>query len=82
MFEANSCGKISTRLFFSIPLPKYCSVICHLTPIVQKCNRPFSSSENECGSNDISLQFVEFSNVHNCDRSSNAILSNLAYKIV
>ena len=29
------------------------------------CNRPFSYSDNECGSNDISLQFVEFSNVHN-----------------
>ena len=45
-------------------------------------NRPFSYSENECGSNDISLQFEEFSNVHNCDRSSNATRSNLAYKIV
>ena len=45
-------------------------------------NRPFSYSESKCGSNDISLQFVEFSNVHNCDRSSNATLSNLAYKIV
>ena len=30
-------------------------------------NRPFSYSESVCGSNDISLQFVEFSNVHNCD---------------
>ena len=45
-------------------------------------NRPFSYSENECGSNDISLQFVEFSNVDNCDRSVNATLSNLEYKIV
>ena len=46
--------------------------------------RPFSYSENECVSNDISLQFVEFSNVHNCDRSSktNTTLSNLVYKIV
>ena len=49
---------------------------------VSQRNRPFSYSENECGSHDISLQFVEFSNVHNCDRSSNATLSNLAYKIV
>ena len=31
----------------------------------QPLNRPYS--ENECGSNDISLQFVGFSNVHNCD---------------
>ena len=45
-------------------------------------HRPFSYSENECVSNDISLQFVEFSNVHNCDRSSKATLSNLVYKIV
>ena len=45
-------------------------------------NRPFSYSENEGGSNDISLQFVGFSNEHNCDRSSNATLSNLVYKIV
>ena len=45
-------------------------------------NRPFSYSENECGSNDTSSQFLEFSNVHNCDRSSNATLSSLAYKIV
>ena len=48
----------------------------------QSSNRPFSYSEKECGSNDISLQFVEFSNVHNCDRSSNAIQSNLANKTV
>ena len=47
-----------------------------------KRNRPFSYSEKECGSNDISLQFVEFSKVHNCDRSSNAIQSNLANKTV
>ena len=45
-------------------------------------NRPFSYSENECGSNDISLQFVEFSNVHNCDGSSNGTQSSLVYKIV
>ena len=45
-------------------------------------NRPFSYSENECGLNDISLQFVEFSNVHNFDRSSNATLSNIVYKIL
>ena len=45
-------------------------------------NRPFSYSHNECGSNDIPSQFVEFSNVHYCDRSSNATLSNLACKMV
>ena len=43
-------------------------------------NRPFSYSRKECGSNDISLHFVEFSNVHNYDRSSNATQSNLVYK--
>ena len=53
---------------------KVCPLKCKLAP--------FCYSENKCGSNDISLQFVEFSNVQNCDRSSNATLSNLAYKIV
>ena len=47
-----------------------------------KTNRPFSYSENEYASNDISLKFVEFSNVDNCDRSFNATLSNLENKIV
>ena len=46
------------------------------------CGRGLSYSLNECGSNDISSQFVEFSNVHNCDRSTNATLSNFAYKTV
>ena len=35
-------------------------------------NRPFSYSKKESGSNDISLHLVEFSNVHNTDRSSHA----------
>ena len=35
-------------------------------------HRPFSYSERESQSNDTLLQFVEFSNVHNSDRSSNA----------
>ena len=35
-------------------------------------NRPFSYSEKEFQSNDTLLHFVEFSNVHNSDRSSNA----------
>ena len=48
--------------------------------LFNKCNRSFSYSEKECGSNDISLHFVEFSNVHNCDRSSNATQSKFAYK--
>ena len=45
-------------------------------------NRPFSYSKKECGSNDISSHFVEFSNVYNNDRSSNATKSNLVYKNV
>ena len=45
-------------------------------------NRPFSFSEKECGSNDISSQSVEFSNMQNGDRSSNAIQSNLAHQNV
>ena len=45
-------------------------------------NRPFSYSEKESQSNDTLLHFVEFSNVHNSDRSSNAIQSNFACKNV
>ena len=45
-------------------------------------NRPFSYSEKESQSNDTLLHFVEFSNVHNSDRSSNATRSNLVYKNV
>ena len=45
-------------------------------------NRPFSYSKKECGSNDISSHFVEFSNVYNTDRKSNATQSNLVYKDV
>ena len=44
-------------------------------------NRPFSNSKKESeesGSNDISLHFVEFSNVYNSDRSSDAIQSILS----
>ena len=55
---------------------------CHIYVLLLRENRPFSYYENECGSNDISLQCVEFSNMHNCDGSFNATLSNLAYKIV
>ena len=35
-------------------------------------NRTFSYSGKEFKSNDIMMQFEEFSNVHNCDRTSNA----------
>ena len=45
-------------------------------------NRPFSYSEKESQSNDTLLHFVEFSNVHNSDRSFNATGSNLVYKNV
>ena len=43
---------------------------------------PFSYSGKESESNDVMMQFEEFSNVHNSDRTSNATRSNLAYKIV
>ena len=45
-------------------------------------NRPFSYSEKESQSNETLLHFVEFSNVHNSDRTSNATRSNLVYKNV
>ena len=45
-------------------------------------NRPFSYSDKESQSNDTVLHFVEFSNVHNSDRSFNATRSSHAYKNV
>ena len=45
-------------------------------------NRPFSYSEKESQSNDTLLHFVESSNVHNSDRSSNATRSNFGNKNV
>ena len=38
--------------------------------------------KKESQSNDTLLHFVEFSNVHNCDRSSNATRSSFEYKNV
>ena len=46
-------------------------------PGIEFTNRPFSYSEKESQSNDTLLHFVDFSNVHNCDKSSNATRSNL-----
>ena len=43
--------------------------------------RQFSYPEKESQSNDTLLHFVELSNVHISVRSSNAIRSNLAYKV-
>ena len=48
--------------------------------IVKATNRPFSYSKQECGLNDMSLPLVEFSNIHNTDRSFNATQSNLVYR--
>ena len=45
-------------------------------------NRPFSYSGKDSESNDVMVQFEEFSNVHNSGRTSNATRSNLAYKFV
>ena len=43
---------------------------------------PSGYSEKEFQPNDTLLHFVEFSNVHNSDRSSNATRSKLVYKNV
>ena len=56
--------------------------LSNLAALLTKLNTPFSYSKKECGSNDISSHFVEFSNVCNNDRSSNATQSNLVYKNV
>ena len=53
-----------------------------LLSLTFQSNRPFSYSEKESQSNDTLLHFVEFSNVHNSDRSSNATRSNLVDKKV
>ena len=45
-------------------------------------NRPFSYSEKNLNRTTLLLHFVEFSNVHNGDRSFNATRSNLVYKNV
>ena len=50
------------------------SVECHFL------NRPFSYSIKESQSNDTLPNSVEFSNMHNSDRSSNATRSSLTYK--
>ena len=50
--------------------------------INQKLNRSFSYSGKESESNDVVMDFEEFSNVHNSDRTSNATRSNLAYNIL
>ena len=47
-----------------------------------KDNRRFSYSRKASESNDVMMQFEEFSNVHNGVRTSNATQSNLAYKIL
>ena len=49
---------------------------------IYHCTLALSYSEKECQSNDTLIHFVEFSNVHNSDRSANATRSNLVYKDV
>ena len=55
---------------------KYCSILISFP------NRPFSYSGKESESSDVMMQFEEFSNVHNSDRTSNATRSNLAYNCI
>ena len=52
-------------------------VLCGLLP---QRKGPFSYSKKESGSNDTLPHSVEYSNVYNSDRSSNATQSNLVYK--
>ena len=55
---------------------------CKTRVSIPGSNRPFSYSEKESQSNDTLLHLVDFSNVRNSDRSSNATRSNLMYKNV
>ena len=79
-----ACEDMLSRVVFFPLEDRDFNVKGYVSPVPKtyQHNRPFSYFENESGSNDISLNFVGFSNVHNCDRSSNATQSNLAYKIV
>ena len=56
--------------------------LCRVTFLGHSVIDLFAILKKECGSNDISLHFIEFSNVHNCDRSSDTIQSNLGYRNV
>ena len=58
------------------------STLRHCLCVSFVSHRPFSYSRKESESNDVMMQFEEFSNVHNSDRTSNATRSNLVYKIV
>ena len=73
-------GKFTVMIF--IDLKKDFDTVNHQILLNKMRNRPFSYSGKESKSNDVMIQFVEFSNVHNSDRTSNATRSNLAYKIV
>ena len=55
---------------------------CSLERKAELLYGPFSYSKKVSQSNDTLLHFVEFSNVHNSDTSSNATQSNLVYKNV
>ena len=61
------------------------SMLDFVLPLTLKQSKEYrllNLPEKESESNDTLLHFVEFSNVHNCDRSSNATRSNLVYKNV
>ena len=58
------------------------NIECKEIHVSRLCNQFFFHLLEEYSkkkSNDILTHSVEFSNVHNCDRSSNATQSNLAY---
>ena len=86
--QTNTDNRLGSLLFGFMILGQLCScaqrdAVSHFAkPLTSGNNRPFSSSEKESQSNDTLLHFVDFSNVDNCDRSSNATRSNLVYKNV
>ena len=69
--------------FHSIMFYRHLALIDHVprNELWGDPNRPYSYARKESESNDVMMQFEEFSNAHNSDRASNATLSSLAYKI-
>ena len=67
--------KVSPSWFISKATSESLRDLC-----VESTNRPFNCSKQERKSNDIWINFVECSNVHNSDRSSNAAQSNFLYQ--
>ena len=80
MLPLNRSERISVTVYI-LDLEKRCNGTHIHEKLGSARNRRFSYSGKESESNDVMMQFEEFSNVHNSDRTSNATQSNIVYKI-